>query len=70
MCGIAEPIRSFDHGGEHFHSVRRERQVTVIIDPAMRIRNNIQNDVDCRLQVFLRAQLTATAPAQEPARES
>ena len=46
MCGIAEPIRSFDHGGEHFHSVRRERQVTVIIDPAMRIRNNIQDDVD------------------------
>ena len=46
ICGMAQPIRSYDHGAGHFHSVRREERVTVVVDPAIRFRNHIQQGID------------------------
>ena len=45
ICGMAQPIRSYDHDAGHFHSVRREERVTVAVDPAIRFRNHIQQGI-------------------------
>lgn len=54
LCGKAEPVRAIDvsslQGG--YRAPVRTQQTTIMIDPAMRIRNNIQPGVDLEYTVM------------------
>ena len=46
LAGASLPVRVVEPGAESFRSVRTDRQVTISIDPVLRIRNNVQRGVD------------------------